>query len=49
MLRVPGSEGDLFSVKAKGGDVRMLYSPLDALQIAKENPDEGSRVLCCGI
>ena len=40
MLRVPGSEGDLFSVKAKGGDVRILYSPVDALQIAKENPSK---------
>ncbi len=40
MLRVPGTEGDLFSVKAKGGDVRILYSPVDALQIAKQNPDK---------
>jgi hydrogenase expression/formation protein HypD len=40
MLRVPGSEGDLFSVKGKGGDVRILYSPVDAVQIAKENPDK---------
>ncbi len=40
MLRVPGSEGDLFSVKAKGGDVRILYSPVDAVQIAKENPEK---------
>lgn len=40
MLRVPGSEGDLFSVKARGGEVRILYSPVDALQIAKENPDK---------
>jgi hydrogenase expression/formation protein HypD len=40
MLRVPGSDGDLFSVKAKGGDVRILYSPTDALQIAKENPEK---------
>jgi hydrogenase expression/formation protein HypD len=40
MLRVPGSEKDLFSVKAAGGDVRILYSPLDALPIAKENPDK---------
>ena len=39
MLRVPGSDGDLLSVKAAGGDVRMLYSPLDALRIARENPD----------
>ena len=40
MLRVPGTEGDLFSVKAKGGDVRILYSPVDALQIAKQNPSK---------
>jgi hydrogenase expression/formation protein HypD len=38
MLRVPGSERDLFQVKAAGGDVRVLYSPLDAVRIAKENP-----------
>ncbi len=40
MLRVPGSERDLFSVKATGGDVRILYSPLDAIKIAQENPDK---------
>jgi hydrogenase expression/formation protein HypD len=39
MLRVPGQSRDLFSVKASGGDVRILYSPLDALRIARENPD----------
>jgi hydrogenase expression/formation protein HypD len=39
MVRVPGSEGDLFSVRAQGGDVRVVYSPLDAIQIAKDNPD----------
>ncbi|MET7772296.1 hydrogenase formation protein HypD [Nocardia sp. NPDC005366] len=39
MLRVPGSERDLFRVKSEGGDVRVVYSPLDALTIAKENPD----------
>ena len=39
MLRVPGSELDLLSVKAKGGDVRMVYSPLDAVKLAEENPD----------
>jgi len=39
MLRVPGSEKDLFQVKAQGGDVRILYSPLDALEIARKNPD----------
>ncbi|HRI62873.1 MAG TPA: hydrogenase formation protein HypD [Polyangium sp.] len=38
MLRVPGSTGDLFSIKSMGGDVRMVYSPLDALQIAEKNP-----------
>ncbi len=38
MLRVPGSERDLFSVKAAGGDVRIVYSPLDALALAKQNP-----------
>ncbi len=38
MLRVPGSEKDLFRVKSAGGDVRIVYSPLDALKIAQENP-----------
>lgn len=40
MLRVPGSKNDLFSVKAQGGDVRIIYSPLDALALAKKNPDK---------
>ncbi len=40
MLRVPGSDRDLFSVKAAGGDVRIVYSPLDALKIAREHPDK---------
>lgn len=39
MLRVPGSERDLFRIKSEGGDVRLVYSPLDALKIAKQNPD----------
>lgn len=39
MLRVPGSDGDLFSARAEGGDVRVVYSPLDAVRIAAENPD----------
>jgi hydrogenase expression/formation protein HypD len=38
MLRVPGSAMDLLSVKAQGGDIRIVYSPLDALRIARENP-----------
>ena len=40
MLRVPGSHQDLFSVRARGGDVRIVYSPLDATRIAAENPDK---------
>jgi len=39
MLRVPGSRSDLFSVKASGGDVRVVYSPLDCLRIAEQHPD----------
>ena len=39
MLRVPGSGKDLFSVRAQGGDVRVVYSPLDAVKIAQDNPD----------
>ncbi len=39
MLRVPGSEKDLFTVKAEGGDVRVVYSPLDAVKLAAYNPD----------
>jgi hydrogenase expression/formation protein HypD len=39
MLRVPGSDGDLFSVKSRGGDVRIVYSPLDALALAERHPD----------
>ena len=38
MLRVPGSSQDLFRIKSAGGDVRIVYSPLDAIKIAKENP-----------
>jgi hydrogenase expression/formation protein HypD len=38
MLRVPGSRGDLLSRRAQGADVRVVYSPLDALKIAEENP-----------
>ncbi|MDQ1739857.1 MAG: hydrogenase expression/formation protein HypD, partial [Pseudonocardiales bacterium] len=39
MLRVPGSGRDLFRIKSEGGDIRVVYSPLDALKIARENPD----------
>ena len=40
MLRVPGSSKDLFSIRAAGGDVRVVYSPLDAVKIAQKNPDK---------
>lgn len=40
MLRVPGSERDLLAVKGAGGDVRTVYSPLHALQLAEKNPDK---------
>ncbi len=40
MLRVPGSDGDLFQVRARGGDVRIVYSPLDAVKIAQSNPEK---------
>jgi len=39
MLRVPGADGTLLDAKAEGADVRMVYSPLDALRIARENPE----------
>ena len=40
MLRVPGSEEDLFVLKSRGADVRIVYSPLDCLKIARANPDK---------
>ena len=39
MLRVPGSDEDLFRTRAEGGDVRVVYSPLDAVKIAQQHPD----------
>jgi hydrogenase expression/formation protein HypD len=47
MLRVPGSRSDLFHVRAAGGDVRVIYSPLEALKIARKHPDR--RVVLFGI
>jgi hydrogenase expression/formation protein HypD len=38
MLRVPGSDCDLFAVRARGGQVRVVYSPLDAVELARRNP-----------
>lgn len=40
MIRVPGSDADLFSARADGCDIRMVYSPLDAVKVARENPDK---------
>jgi hydrogenase expression/formation protein HypD len=40
MLRVPGSDEDLFRTRAGGGDVRVVYSPLDAVKLAQANPDK---------
>lgn len=40
MLRVPGSKKDLFQVKSEGGDIRIVYSPLESLKIARNNPDK---------
>ncbi len=39
MIRVPGSATDLFRIKSEGGDVRIVYSPLDAVKLAQANPD----------
>jgi hydrogenase expression/formation protein HypD len=40
MIRVPGSSTDLFRIKSEGGDVRVVYSPLDAVRLAQSNPDK---------
>ena len=40
MIRVPGSSTDLFRIKSEGGDVRVVYSPLDAVKLAQANPDK---------
>jgi hydrogenase expression/formation protein HypD len=47
MLRVPGSRGDLLTLRSRGADVRIVYSPLDALAIARKNPEK--RVVFFGI
>jgi hydrogenase expression/formation protein HypD len=40
MIRVPGSSTDLFRIKSEGGDIRIVYSPLDAVRLAQANPDK---------
>ena len=47
MLRVPGSQQDLLSLKALGADIRIVYSPLDALKLAQEKP--GNEVVFFGV
>ncbi len=48
MLRVPGSQSDLFRVKAQGGDVRVVYSPIEALKIARANRERKVVFLAIG-
>lgn len=48
MLRVPGSRQDLFQVKASGADIRVVYSPLDALSLARQNPQHEVVFLAIG-
>nr|WP_198911885.1 hydrogenase formation protein HypD [Prosthecochloris ethylica] len=48
MLRVPGSGKDLFMARSEGADVRIVFSPLDALQIARDNPDKEVVFLAVG-
>ncbi|TWU44884.1 Hydrogenase expression/formation protein HypD [Novipirellula aureliae] len=48
MLRVPGTSEDLFRVKGSGGDVRIVYSPLDAVKLARENPNREVVFLAIG-
>jgi hydrogenase expression/formation protein HypD len=48
MLRVPGSRENLFAVKGRGGDVRVVYSPLDAVKLARENPEREVVFLAIG-
>ncbi len=47
MLRVPGTRSDLYRVKAEGGDVRVVYSPMDAVELARKNADR--RIVFFGI
>ena len=48
MVRVPGSNEDLMTVRSRGGDVRVVYSPLDAVRIARENPERQVVFLAIG-
>jgi hydrogenase expression/formation protein HypD len=48
MLRVPGSDTDLFALKARGADVRVVYSPIDAVTLARQRPDKQVVFLAVG-
>lgn len=48
MLRVPGTRGDLLAARARGGDVRVVYSPLDALRLAERHPEREVVLLAVG-
>ncbi|WP_248959237.1 hydrogenase formation protein HypD [Sphaerisporangium perillae] len=48
MMRVPGGNGSFLDAKARGADIRMVYSPLDALKIARDNPDKRVVFLAIG-
>jgi hydrogenase expression/formation protein HypD len=48
MMRVPGGDGSFFDAKATGADIRMVYSPLDALKIARNNPDRSVVFMAIG-
>ena len=48
MLRVPGSEADLLTLRARGADVRVVYSPMDAVELARRNPDRQVVFLAVG-
>ena len=47
-MRVPGSKKSLLQAKAEGADIRMVYSPLDALNLARKASRQGSYFLCAG-
>src|SRR5919199_2043402 len=49
MMRVPGGRGSFFDSKANGADIRMVYSPLDSLKIARQNPDKRVVFMAIGL
>ena len=49
MLRVPGRQGSLLQARARGSDIRIVYSPVDAVQLAAKEPEKQVVFFCCGI